>query len=235
MGPIDMRAGESAESRAREADLLVAAARRGDRQAFGQLVDRYRGRIFALALHIAGDASEADDITQDVFTRAFVKIRTFEGRSTFFTWLYRITLNRAFNARRNRKRRRAVKYDDDRVRMAVSVDAGGNPRLQLELQETYALLVMALDQLSRLLRATVVLTALQGLSYREAAVVLDTSEATVAWRVHEARKQLRTAMEKLAREPTPLPRHKRIKVTAEIGQLMDRLAFDSGFPDPITS
>ena len=234
MSHIYMRARESAESRAREVDLLVAAARRGDRKAFGQLVERYRGRIFALALHIAGDASEADDITQEVFTRAFVRIRAFEGRSTFFTWLYRITLNRAFNARRNRRRRRAVKYDDDRVRLAVSVDAAGDPRLQLELRETYSLLVIALDQLSPLLRATVVLTALQGLSYREAAVVLNSCEATVAWRVHEARKQLRAAMEKRARKPTPLPRHKQIRVTAEMGQLMDRLAFDSGFPDPVT-
>jgi RNA polymerase sigma-70 factor (ECF subfamily) len=230
-----MAARDSARNRAREADQLVEAARGGDRAAFEQLVLRYRGRIFALALHICGCASEAEDIVQDVFMRAFVKIGGFEGRSSFFTWLYRITLNRAFNSRRDRKRRRSVQYDDDRVRMAVSVDAAGDPRLQLELRETYGLLVQALDQLSPLLRATVVLTALQGLSYREAAVVLDTSESTVAWRVHEARKQLRVAMEKLTREPTPLPRHKQVRIAAELKELMGRLTLDSSFPGPITS
>ena len=235
MGHTDMPARNEVQNRAREADLLVEAAQGGDRNAFDQLVLRYRGRIFALALHITGDASEAEDIAQEVFLRAYAQIGGFEGRSSFFTWLYRIALNRAFNSRRDRKRRRSVKYDDDRVRMAVSVDAGGDPRLQLELRETYWLLVQALDQLSPLLRATVVLTALQGLNYREAAVVLDTTEPTVAWRVHEARKRLRVSMEKLAREPTPLPRHKTLQVPAELKQLMGRLTFDSSFPDPITS
>lgn len=234
MGLTDMATRDSAGSRAREADRLVEAARGGDRNAFEQLVHRYRGRIFALALHISGSASEAEDIAQEVFMRAYIKISNFEGRSSFFTWLYRITLNRAFNARRDRKRKRSVRYDDDRVRMAVSVDAAGDPRLQLELRESYGLLVQALDQLSPLLRATVVLTALQGLSHREAAVVLETSEPNVAWRVHEARKQLRATMEKLTKEPTPLPRHKKIQVVAELREFMGRMTFDSSFPDPIT-
>ena len=212
-------AGASAE--ARQAEALVEAARNGNRQAFDALVRRYRSRVFALGLHLSGSAAEADDITQDVFVQAFGRIRQFEGRSQFFTWLYRITLNRALNARRAERRRRSVGLDDDRVRAALEVDAGGDPRLELELRESYGLLVAALDQLSPLLRSTVVLVALQGLSHREAAVVLDTTEGTVAWRMHEGRARLLKSIEALSREPTPLPVHKRL-LSAE--QLLARLA-----------
>jgi RNA polymerase sigma-70 factor (ECF subfamily) len=214
---------------AKQAEALVEAARSGNRQAFDALVRRYRSRVFALGLHLSGSAAEADDITQDVFVQAFGRIRQFEGRSQFFTWLYRITLNRALNARRAERRRRSVDLDDDRVRAALEVDAGGDPRLELELRESYGLLVAALDQLSPLLRSTVVLVALQGLSHREAAIVLDTTEGTVAWRMHEGRARLvksiealsREPTEALSREPTPLPVHKRL-LSAE--QLLARLA-----------
>ncbi len=233
MGPIRVTSPNPADKRAREDSRLVALARHGDTGAFDQLVRRYRERIFALALHITGSASDADDITQDVFMRAFSQIRDFQGRSAFFTWLYRIALNRAFNVRRDERRRRAIRLTDDRVRMAVAVDARGDPRRQLELRETYGLLVQALDRLSPLLRATVVLTALQGFNYKEAAVVLETTESTVAWRVHEARTQLRRTIEKLTKDPTPLPRHKRIRVVAELRGFLSSLRLDSAYPDPI--
>jgi RNA polymerase sigma-70 factor (ECF subfamily) len=220
-----------AGERAREAQELVRAARQGDAGAFEQLVRRYRSRVFALALQLTGDGSDADDITQEVFLSAYTHIRKFEGRSAFFTWLYRITVNRSLNVQRDRKRRRAVTMNDDRVRYAVAVDADGNPRLALELRESYGLLVQALDMLSPLLRTTLILTVQQGLSYGEAAVVLDTNERTVAWRVHEARKQLRRAVETLSKEPTPLPRHKKIQVVAELRRFLKEMRVDGPLPE----
>jgi len=181
----------SADDRGREASQLVAAAKTGDPRAFDQLVRKYRPRIYALALHLTGSRSDADDITQDAFLRAFRKIGQFEGRSEFFTWLYRIALHRALNARRDKRRRSTMELEDPRIAIAVAVDADGDPRRAVELRQTYQMLLGALDRLSPVLRSTVVLTTLQGLSYREAAVVLDTNEGTVAWRVHEARNQLR--------------------------------------------
>jgi len=195
--------GDPPEARAREAAALVEACKRGDPSAFDELVRRYRSRIFALALHLTGSPSDADDITQDAFIRAYAKIHDFEGRSEFFTWLYRIALHRALNGRRDRKRRRTVGLDDPRVAAAVEVDAAGDPRRALELSESYAQLLAAFDELSPLLRTTVVLTTLQGLSHKEAAVVLETTEGTVAWRVHEARRLLRLSIERLQKEPTP--------------------------------
>ena len=192
-----------AERRGREAQTLVEAAKQGDSGAFEELVRRYRPRIFALALHLTGKPSDADDITQDAFLRAFAKLPEFEGRSEFFTWLYRITLHRALNVKRDRGRRRVVGLEDPRVAAAVAVDAEGDPRRAIELQEAYAHLLAAFDRLTPLLRTTVVLTTLQGLSYKEAAIVLETSEGTIAWRVHEARRLLRHHIERLQREPTP--------------------------------
>jgi RNA polymerase sigma-70 factor (ECF subfamily) len=172
---------------------LVARARAGDRRAFDALLLRYRPRIFALALHITGNASEADDITQDAFVRAYRHLARFEGRSHFFTWLYRIAIHRAWNARRDSARRRGTPLDDDRVLAAIQVDAD-DPEEAAVLRERYAELVTAFDELSPTLRTTVTLVALQGLSHKEAAVVLETSEGTVAWRIHEARAQLRRSL-----------------------------------------
>src|SRR5438309_4518412 len=175
-------------------DKLVKRAQAGDRAAFDDLVRRYRARIYALTLHLTGSRSEADDITQDVFTRAYQQLGTFAGRSEFFTWLYRIAVNRALNSRRDTARRRTSGLDDPRVQAAVAVDAYGDPRRQAELSQTYARLVTALDGLSPTLRSTVVLVSLQGLSHDEAAAVLGCPTGTVAWRIHEARNQLRAAL-----------------------------------------
>jgi len=189
--------------KALEASELVDRAKAGDVRAFEELFRRYKPRIYALALHLTGRPSDADDITQDAFMRAYAKLDSFEGRSQFFTWLYRIALHRALNVKRDRGRRHMVGLDDPRLSAAVAVDAKGDPRRALELSESYAHLLSGFDQLSELLRTTVVLTTLQGLSHKEAAVVLNTTEGTVAWRVHEARKQLRAEMQRLQKEPTP--------------------------------
>ena len=76
-----------AQREAETAARLVAAAKAGDPRAFEELVRRYRKRIFALALHLTGTPSDADDIAQDVFMRAFKALDRFEGRSEFFTWV----------------------------------------------------------------------------------------------------------------------------------------------------
>ncbi len=143
---------------------------------------------------MTGSLSDAEDIAQEVFLKAFERLEDFEGRSEFFTWIYRIAINRALNANDKRRVRRARDLDDPRVALAVAVDADGDPRLAMQLRETYAQLLFAFDRLSPLLRSTVALTTLQGLSHAEAAVVLGTTEGTIAWRMHEARAQLRASL-----------------------------------------
>ena len=180
-----------AQQRGAEAAELVARAKAGDRAAFDELVRKYRARVYSLALHLTGQASDADDITQDAFLKAYHKLPEFEGRSEFFTWIYRITLHRALNAKRDRKRRPTVPLDDPRLVAAVAVDSHGDPERAVQLRDRYRALLEAFDELSSLLQTTVVLTTLQGLSYKEAAVVLETTEGTIAWRIHEARRKMR--------------------------------------------
>jgi len=204
------------------AAALVTRAKAGDGRAFDELVRRYRGRIFALALHLAGAHAEADDITQEVFLKAFRALDGFEGRSEFFTWVYRMTVNRALNVRRDRARRGEAPLDDPRLELAVQVDADGDPRRAAELRQTYGQLLRALDGLPPEMRATVVLVSLQGLSHGEAAVVQKCSDGTIAWRMHEARRRLNDAMApgKISRKREGLSSH------------LEALLADVGLPDP---
>ena len=191
-----------AQRRGAEAAELVARAKTGDTAAFDELVRKYRPRVYALALHLTGQSSDADDITQDAFLKAYHKLPEFEGRSEFFTWIYRITLHRALNAKRDHKRRRTVSMDDPRLVAAVAADAEGDPERATQLRDRYRALLEAFDRLTPLLQTTVVLTTLQGLSYKEAAVVLATTEGTIAWRIHEARRKMAAYLDHLENGPS---------------------------------
>ncbi len=224
-----------AEREGAAATLLVGRAKMGDKAAFEDLVRRYRKRIFALALHLSGSESDADDVTQDVFLRAYHTLDRFEGRSEFFTWVYRMTVNRALDARRARARRSESSLEDastsrrpafggsgdPRIERAVEADAGGDPRRAAELRQTYARVVRALDALPADMRTTVVLVALQGLSNAEAAVVQKCSRGTIAWRLHEARARI-------DRELLP----ERPRAARSISKHLGALLASAGLPDP---
>jgi RNA polymerase sigma-70 factor, ECF subfamily len=186
-----------------EAAELVRRAQCGDRRAFGELVRRYRERIFALVLHLTGNESDADDITQEVFWGAYRALGQFAGRSEFFTWVYRIAVNKSFNSNRNRSRRGETPLDDPRITKALAADAWGDPIRAAELRQTYSRLLVALDSLPPEMRTTVVLVALQGLSHGEAAVILDCPVGTIAWRIHKARTILQRALLSPRRRLTP--------------------------------
>ena len=223
-----------AQREAATATLLVARAKAGEPQAFDALVRRYRKRIFALALHLSGSESDADDIVQDVFIRAFRALDQFEGRSEFFTWVYRLAVNQSLDARRTRLRRSESSIDgnDPRIERALHVDANGDPQRAAELRQTYARALRALDALPTEMRTTVVLVTLQGLSNAEAAVVQRCSRGTIAWRLHEGRRRL---TEETAPSDVPAPKK---GLSEALGRLLrdagvPALEFDAGFePTP---
>ena len=178
------------------ANRLVTAAKAGDTRSFCELVRRYRARVLALSLHLVGDETEAEDITQEVFLRAYRCLPRFEQRSHFFTWIYRMTVNLSLNAIRQRKRRRETPWDDPRIERALTIYGYCSPGRTAELRQTYALLLSALDGLPQDTRTTVVLVALQGLSHQEAATVQGCATGTIGWRMHNARRVLRSALER---------------------------------------
>lgn len=212
-----------AQREAETAADLVARAKAGEPRAFEELVRRYRKRIFALALHLTGTPSDADDIAQEVFMRAYKALDRFEGRSEFFTWVYRMAVNRSLNARRDRGRRPEDAWDDPRVEYAIAVDAHGDPERAAELRQTYARLLHALDALPAEMRASVVLVALQGMSHAEAAIVQRCREGTIAWRMHEARARLQAAM-------NPEAIRKRRPLSGDLEHLLHELGLPSLAP-----
>jgi RNA polymerase sigma-70 factor (ECF subfamily) len=179
-----------------EADLL-ARARQGDTAAFGALVRLHQRRVYAAALHVTGNHSDADDVTQEAFVRAYRGLGSFDGRADFFTWLYRIAVNTALNRLRSTKRANALAT----AGAAETAQVGGRPEslgaphlapdeLASLGQQVRATLV-AMSELSPPLRVTLVLATVEGLGHKQIADILDIPEGTVAWRVNEARRILR--------------------------------------------
>jgi RNA polymerase sigma-70 factor (ECF subfamily) len=177
---------------------LIQLAREGDRKAFGVLVRRHQKRIFRLAVHMLRDITEAEDVTQETFVRAFQALDRFQGNSQPYTWLYRIAVNLSLNIIRTRKPRQHVTGDDDpRIEawLAQVSSSDRDPATVSEQRELAKALCEGVDQLSETLRTTLLLVSLDGLGHGEAASVLGCPEGTVAWRVHEARRKLRLHLE----------------------------------------
>jgi len=183
-------------------DLDLVRARRGDRDAFGRLVRRHQRRVYAAALHILGNHSDADDVTQEAFVRAYRGLGSFDGRADFFTWLYRIAVNTALNALRSGKRGAVLHQRSG----AEAAHVGGRPEAlgqsspspaqRAEHTGEVARVLAAVAELSPALRVTLVLATIEELPHKQIAEILQIPEGTVAWRVNEARRllKLRLAM-----------------------------------------
>ena len=175
-----------------EAELLTKA-QNGDRSAFGQLVLKHQRRVFACAVQMLGDFSEAEDAVQEAFLRAWRAIARFDGRSELSTWLYRICVNVCLNTLRRRRKAKTSNLGDPRI-PEIPTDPSQSPEATAERIHRFERLLVALDSLSPSLRTTVVLVLMQGLPHKQAAEVLGCPEGTIAWRIHEARRQLRARM-----------------------------------------
>jgi RNA polymerase sigma-70 factor (ECF subfamily) len=153
--------------------------------------------VYAAALHILGNHSDADDATQETFVRAFRGLPQFDGRADFFTWLYRITVNTALNALRSDKRGTGLNQRG----LAEAAHVGGRPEALGQVAPTPAQqaqqsadvqhVLDAIATLSATLRVTLVLATIEEIPHKQIAEILDIPEGTVAWRVNEARRLLR--------------------------------------------
>lgn len=190
-------------------------ARQGDREAFGRLVQRHQRRVYAAALHILGNHSDADDVAQESFVRAYRGLATFDGRADFFTWLYRITVNTALNSLRSDKRGTALKTKGNTEAQHVGgrPEALGqvarDPAQQAQQTGEVARVLQAISELSASLRVTLVLATVEELPHKQIAEILEVPEGTVAWRVNEARRLLRQrlAQQDAVNEPKPPSAH----------------------------
>ena len=190
----------------REEALLVERCRRGDRQAFRTLVDRYQRKVYSLALSFVRDPDEARDVSQEAFLKVFRHLNTFQGTASFYTWVYRITVNLCIDLRRKAGRGNTTEFDE-----RIAHEESGSPADQLSTQrlgfdpgralhnsELRKRLMGALDQLSEQHRAVLMLREVDGLSYKEIAEVLECPEGTVMSRLFHARKQMQELLREFA-------------------------------------
>lgn len=183
-------------------------ARSGDRSAFGRLVKQYQRRVYAAALHLLGNHADADDATQETFVRAFRALERFDGRSEFFTWLYRIAVNTSLNLMRSGRRagRLGQQGGVEAEHLGGRPEALGahprDPERHHELSQEMQQVLESVAELSPPLRVTLVLSVIEELPHRQIAEILEVPEGTVGWRVNEARRILRKRLaERAAAEP----------------------------------
>ena len=168
-------------------ELLIKAIS-ANKEAFGQLVDRYKDKIIRLAFRFSRNYRDAEDIAQEVFIRAYLNLRSFKIESKISTWLYRITCNTAINYMR--KRKKAVDYD--RIRRFNPSD---NASHNITEKEKKDMIEKAIERLPVKLQLALVLREYEDLSYKEIAEVLNCSIGTVESRIKRARDKLKVLIQ----------------------------------------
>lgn len=182
--------------------VLLAQAREGDTQAFGELVRRYESKIFRLAQHITQNREDAEDVLQETFLKAYEHLDQFQGNSKFYTWVVRIAVNQALMKLRRRKTDKSVSLDetidtgeDTIVREIAAWDE--NPEQRFSREEIGQILESAIHALEPPYRSVFALRDIEGLSTEETADALGLSVPAVKSRLLRARLQLR---ERLTRQ-----------------------------------
>ena len=188
------------ESPADTDEVLVARAQSGDTSAFDQLVIRYSPRLYGMIYHMTSNKEDANDLTQDVFAKAYRSLPRFRGRSSFYTWIYAIGTNMTLNFLKKRNRRAAWSLDNldsgiQNDEAMVDLAHAANPRHQSDLNELQKKLNEALQSLSNRHRAVVTMFDIQGIPHAEISKILKVSEGTVRSRLFYAHRQLQGHLE----------------------------------------
>jgi RNA polymerase sigma-70 factor (ECF subfamily) len=176
---------------------LVRRARRGDLTAYDELIRRYQERIYATIYHMTSNHEDANDLAQDSFIKAYQALKSFKGGSSFYTWLYRIAVNKTINFLKQRKNRVHLSLNDldfnaENNPELVALISDKTPRRDAGLNELQEKLNAALLKLSEPHRLVVVLHDVQGQSHEEIAKVMDCNIGTVRSRLFYARQQLQS-------------------------------------------
>lgn len=191
-------AGAAAEESAREASLdlvIVEEVKAGNVSAFDRLIKKYRERLYSIVYNITSNREDAADLTQEAFIKAYQSINKFQGKSSFYTWLYRIAVNTTITYVRKNRLRQFFSFDhltEEGVNSEVldalmSKNKADKSTFLNELQEK---LNEALQTLSIKHRTAIVLFEIEGLSHQEIAEIMGCSEGTVRSRLHYAKHKL---------------------------------------------
>ncbi len=186
-----------------EDDLtLVHRAQQGDRTAFRQLFDKYHRRVFAVALGVVKNPTDAHDVVQEAFVKVHRHLATFQGASSFYTWLYRITMNLAIDHLRRKKVARQVDFDESFRREDELEDpsnlapvlTNADPAKTHSRKELAAKIQSALGTLPEIHRQCILLREVEGLSYEEIATIMKVPKGTIMSRLFHARRKMQSAL-----------------------------------------
>jgi RNA polymerase sigma-70 factor (ECF subfamily) len=174
---------------------LVKRAREGDMAAYDDLVRKYQERIYATIYHMTSNHEDANDLAQEAFIKAYQALKSFKGGSSFYTWVYRIAVNKTINFLKQRKNRAQISLNDldfnaEHDPDLVALISDKTPRRDVNLAELQEKLNAAMQKLSEQHRLVVTLHDVQGLSHEEIAAIMDCNIGTVRSRLFYARQQL---------------------------------------------
>ena len=174
---------------------LVRKAQAGDMDAYDQLMRKYQERIYATVYHMTSNHEDANDLAQETFVKAYSALKNFKGDSSFFTWVYRIAVNKTINFLKTRKNRSFLSLNDldqqvEHDQELVELVSEQTPRRAAGLSELQEKLNEAMQKLSEDHRMVVTLHDVQGLSHEEIGKIMDCNTGTVRSRLFYARQQL---------------------------------------------
>lgn len=175
--------------------VLVQQAQQGDLPSYDELVRRFQERVYATIYHMTANHEDANDLAQETFIKGFTALKSFKGDSSFYTWLYRIAVNKTINFLKQRKNRVQLSLNDldfnaEHDPDLVALISDKTPRRDVNLTELQQVLNAAMMKLSDVHRLVVTLHDIQGLPHDEIATILDCNVGTVRSRLFYARQQL---------------------------------------------
>lgn len=176
--------------------LLLERCRAGEPAAQSELVARYQDRVYNTCLRMCGNAADAEDYAQDAFVKALTSLDRFDGRSRFYTWLFRIAVNLVLSGRRRAATVRMHGMNEGETGSTSRLATTDAPVMaQAAQREEHAMVLAALNELDDDARAIVVLRDVESLDYAEIAEILNIAPGTVKSRLHRARMALREKLQ----------------------------------------
>ncbi len=179
-----------------EDEMLVAQFQAGRPDAFDDLMKRYKGQIYAYLLRSVKNYEDAEELTIEVFFKAYRALDTWQPQARFSTWLYKIAHNLSIDFHRAKSRRPTYSLDDEELSInePTAVDLWSNPEWEVEEKDRHRVIREAIDQLSPKQKAVFMLNRYQGLQIKEITEVLGMAEGTVKIHLHRAVKKLQTLL-----------------------------------------
>ena len=179
-------------------DLIFRLKNKEDK-AFAELIDTFGVKVFNLCISFTQNIQDAEDLTQDIFTKIFQSINDFKGNASLATWIYKISVNQCYEYLRRNKRlkRKGQKVEINFAEQKISTEMTSNPENLLVNSEYRTILFNALDNLGEKQRIAFSLQHFQGFSYQEIAVIMEISHASIESLIFRARRNLMKELDEI--------------------------------------